>query len=185
MTQGDGVPRTLVGGVGYHDLRDFSVGPHLSRTLSGQEWPDPVVVEDLSYNPVKVVHRLQGEDPPFQRWVVAGSARRGRTPGSVSAYRWDGGLPDDEEVQARVAEAVTGVVGLDNLLIVVAALEAAPPEVYVVEVEPDVEEMGNEFTARVEEATERAAELVRELALRGERQGPLPEASLGGFRTVN
>lgn len=175
--------RTLIAGVGYHDLRDFSVGPVLAERFREESWPEGVVVEDLSYNPVAVVHRFQEAEPPFTRWIVVGAVRRGRRPGTVSAYRWDAALPSEDEVQARVAEAVTGVVGLDNLLVVTAALEAAPTETLVVEVEPEVEEVGHRFTPAVEDGAERAARTVRELVRDGGGGAHLPEAPLGGFES--
>lgn len=186
MTPPTGVrPPTLVSGVGYHDLRDFSVGPWLARTLREEAWPEGVSVENLSYNPVAVVHRLQEEEPPFRCWIVGGAARRGRRPGEVTAYRWDHGLPDDEEVQARVAEAVTGVVGLDNLLVVTEALEAAPERVVVVEVEPGVEELGRSFTPAVREGAEEALDRIRGM-VRGEVEpATLPRAPLGGDGSGN
>lgn len=175
----------LISGVGYHDLRDFSVGPWLARTLQEESWPEGVVVENHSYNPVAVVHRLQEEDPPFRLWVVAGSVQRGRPAGTVVAYRWDRRLPDEDEIQARVAEAVTGVVGLDNLLVVTAAFEAAPEDVVVVEVEPAVEELGREFTAEVRAGAEEARRRIRDVARGRVRPDSLPEAPLGGFASGN
>lgn len=180
-----GLPRTLVGGVGYRDLRDFSVGPLLTCSLAEEPWPEVVRVEDLSYSPVKVVHRLQEETPPFGRLVAVGAVRRGRGPGTVTAYRWDRSLPAPSEVQARVAEAVTGVVSLDNLLVVTAALGAAPPEVFVVEIEPEVEAMGETLSPAVAAAAGGAAALVRRIALHEGGASPAPEGPLGGSRTTN
>lgn len=173
--------RTLVGGVGYFHLSDFSLGPDLSRRLEAQAWPADIVVEDLSYGPVIVCHRLGDEAPPFARWIVAGAARRGREPGAVTAYRWDGVLPDTDAIQARVAEAVGGVIALDNLIIVTAALGAAPRETWIVEVEPLIEAFGEAFSAPVARAVEPAAALVRDIAL-GKPQviGTLAECPLGG-----
>lgn len=173
-------PRTLVGGVGYHDLSDFSVGPLLSERLAAEPWPDAVTVEDLSYGPVAVLHRLGDEDPPFERLVVLGAVRRGREPGAIAAYRWDGELPDVEAIQERVAEAVTAVVGLENLVIVVAGLGGAPDEVYVVEIEPWVEAMGDDLSPPVERAAADAARIAREIALAPGGTSPVPTAPLGG-----
>lgn len=175
--------RTLVGGVGYANLRDFSVGPLLAERLRAEVWPSDVLVEDLSYNPVAVLQRLETAHPPFARLVTVAAVRRGRPSGSVTAYRWDGALPDADEVQARVAEAVTGVISLDNLLIVTAALGDLPPEVFVVEVEPEVEAMGEELTPAVQRAATHAAELIRSLA--GSRAPQPPTAGLGGFGSGN
>lgn len=169
--------RTLVGGVGYFNLCDFSVGPALSLRLEAQPWPADIVVEDMSYGPVIVSHRLGDEQPPFARWIVAGAVQRGRAPGTVTAYRWDGTLPDPEGIQSRVAEAVAGVIALDNLVIVVAGLGAAPPETVVVEIEPLVEAFGDDFSEPVARALDEAAALVRHLALWG--ADALPQAPLG------
>lgn len=172
-------PRTLVGGVGYRFLRDFSVGPVLADRLAGEVWPEGVTVEDLGYGPVAVLQRLQGEKPPFDRLVLVGAARRGRPAGTVTAYRWDGSLPDAEEIQARVSEAVTGVVDLDNLVVVLGALGGAPPDMVLVEVEPDVEAHGETFTSAVERGTRIAAARVRGLAA-ADDLGDLPAAPPGG-----
>lgn len=171
-------PSTLVGGVGYHDLCDFSAGARLVEALATETWPAGVVIEDLGYGPVKVVHRLQDEARPFRRLVVAGAVRRGRAAGHVEAYRWDGALPPVEEIQDRVAEAVTGVVGLDNLLIVVGALGPLPDDVAVIEIEPLREEVGSTLTAPVEAAVNAAARIARALALAP--RWDLPVAALGG-----
>lgn len=179
------LPRTLIGGVGYHDLRDYSVGPAVARSLEDRSWPDAVEVRNLSYGPVDVVHRLEWAEPPVERWILVGSVRRGRPPGAVTAYRWDGVLPDDEEVQARVAEAVTGVVGLENLLVVTAALETIPPVSDVIEVEPEVEELGHTFSPAVERAAAQATDRARELGLAPPEEAGLPTAPLGGFTGGN
>lgn len=173
------IPPTLLGGVGYAFLRDFSVGPLVVRELSGERWPAPVTVEDLSYGPVAVVHRLREADPPFRRLIVVGAVARGAEAGTVRAHRWDGSLPGTDELQARVAEAVTGVIGLENLVLVPAALGAAPGEVLVVEVEPGVEAMGEKLSPRVRAGAERAKALLRRLARTPEGEVRLPEAPLG------
>lgn len=182
---GGGTPRTLIGGVGYHHLRDFSLGPLVVERLRRQAWPATVELEDLSYDPVRVVHRLAGEEPPFARLVVLGSARRGRRSGAVTAYRWDRSLPGPDEVQERVSEAVTGVISLDNLLVVVEAFGGAPEEIYAVEVEPEIEAMGEELSPSVAAAAERAAEIARQIALHPARRPAAPTAPLGGGARAN
>jgi hydrogenase maturation protease len=163
--------RTLVGGVGYAYLRDGSLGPLVVADLAREAWPAGVVVEDLSYGPIAVMQRLQDASPPFARLVLVAAVRRGRPPGSVTAYRWDGRLPPADEIQARVAEAVTGVIALDNLLAVVGFFDALPGEVHVVEVEPADEGWGEGLSAVVEAARDRVEEAVRALALDGAPAG--------------
>jgi hydrogenase maturation protease len=150
--------RVLVGGVGYRFLRDASIGPWVTERLAPRASGD-VEVEDLSYHPIGFIHNLQ-ERPAYDRLVLIGAMQRGRPPGTVESYRWDGALPSDDEIQARVSEAVTGVISLDNLLIVSAALGELPDDVRVIEVEPADDGWGEGFSeviaAKLDEVVETA-----------------------------
>ena len=139
--------RVLVGGVGYRNLRDYSVGPHVADLLAGRA-RDGFEVEDLSYGPVQISHNLQ-DRAPYDRLVLVGAVRRGRHPGTVARFCWDGSLPAADEVQSRVAEAVTGVISLENVLVVCGALGGLPKDVRVVEVEPADEGWGEGFSGEV------------------------------------
>lgn len=144
--------RVFIGGVGYTNLRDLSVGSALVPELKQLHWPAGVEIDDLSLGgPIAAVHRFR-EAPPYDRVVLVGAVGRGRQPGRVYCYRWDGGLPNHDEIQARVAEAVTGVISLDNLLIVGGFFGIWPAEVVAVEVEPRDEEWGLEFSEPVRAA---------------------------------
>jgi hydrogenase maturation protease len=148
----------LVGGIGYRNLRDGSVGIHVIERLAGRV-ADGVEVEDVSYHPVGLSQNLQ-DRPPYDRVVLVAAVARGRAPGTVTDYRWDGQLPDDEQIQARVSEAVTGVISLDNTLVVCGALGGFPEDVRVVEVEPASEEWGEELSPEIEERLPEIAEAV-------------------------
>jgi hydrogenase maturation protease len=144
--------RIFVGGVGYTNLRDLSVGPVVVPQLRRLDWPAGVEIDDLSPGgPIAAVHRFR-EAPPFDRVVLFGAVGRGRKPGRIYRYRWDGRLPDREEIQMRVTEAVTGVISLDNLLIVGGYFGIWPPDIVVVEVEPCDEDWGPAFSAPVQAA---------------------------------
>lgn len=143
---------TLVAGVGYSYLRDGSVGPRLIAELVREPWPSHVTVEDLSYGPIAVMQRLQDASPPFERLVLVSAVRRGRPAGTVAVSHWSRRLPDAAEVQARVAEAVTGVISLDNLLIVAGFFDALPADVVVIEVEPEDEGWGEGFSPAIQAA---------------------------------
>ena len=140
--------RVLVGGVGYRFLRDGSIGPWLSDRLA-ERAGGGIEVEDLSYHPVGLTQNLQ-ERPPYDRLVLIAAVNRGRPPGTVETYRWDGELPERDAIQERVSEAVTGVISLDNLLIVCGALGGLPDDVRVIEVEPADEGWGEGFSPEVE-----------------------------------
>ena len=175
--------RVIVAGVGYRNLRDHSVGVAVTDRLEREGWPPGVVVEDLSYNPIAVVQRLEDE-PPDQRFeravIVAAAERHGRAPGTVVAYRWDGALPVDEEIHRAVTEAVTGVIALDNTLVVTRHFGALPEDVVVVEIEPVVHEYGDAFSDMVAAEFQTVCSLVRTYAIDVEAVERLPRTPLGG-----
>lgn len=140
----DAEPRVLVGGVGYANLRDLSVGPLLverNATLG-----EAVDVEDLSYGPIDVLFLLQRR-APYAGAVFVSSVARGDAPGTVRTSRWDFPSIPDEDVQGCVAEAVTGVISLDNLLHICGYFKALPADVTVIEVEPEDQGWGEGMTA--------------------------------------
>ena len=140
--------RVLVGGVGYRFLRDGAIGPYMADELAAGA-ANGIEVEDLGYHPIGFTQNLQ-DRPAYDRIVLVGAIARGREPGTVTAYRWDHALPSDKDIQERVSEAVTGVISLDNLLIVTEAFGAFPRDVRVVEVEPADEGWGEGFSPVVE-----------------------------------
>jgi hydrogenase maturation protease len=142
--------RVLVGGVGYRFLRDGSLGPLLIERLEAEGAPaNGIELEDLSYGPVALSHNLR-DRPPYDRLVLIAAVQRGRPVGTVHTYRWDGVLPDAKEIQQRVGEAVTGVISLDNLLIVCTALGGMPDDVRVIEFESVDEDWGEGFSPELE-----------------------------------
>jgi len=176
--------RVLVAGVGYRNLRDHSIGVAVADRLVDHVWPGDVIVEDLSYNPIAVVQRLEDEPPErrFTRAVVVGAVERSRPAGTVTAYRWDGVLPPDDEIHRAVTEAVTGVIALDNTLVVTRHFGGLPEEVVVVEVEPGIQEFGEELSESVAAVMDPLCDLVITIANDAEAAGRLPRAGLGGVR---
>lgn len=175
--------RVLVGGIGYRNLRDHSFGVLVVETLAGRVWPDGVAVEDVSYNPIAVVQRLE-DDPPerrFERAVLVSAVQRpGRAPGGLTIYRWNGSLPGASAIQAAVAEAVTGVIALDNTLIIARHFGVLPPQVLVIEFEPVVHEFGDALSPEGAAAFERACAIVASAAGDEPSAWRLPETPLGG-----
>ena len=171
--------RTLIAGVGFTNLRDMSVGPLLAEQLAAEAWPPGVDVRDFGYGAVHATHDLQdlqaGER--LARLVVFGAAPRGRAPGTVTCYRWDGALPDAEAVQAQVAEAVTGTISIDGLLVVGQQFGALPDEVIVVEIEPADESWGPGCSPAVEASLGLASATIRVAAL--SPAAPTPPLPLG------
>lgn len=109
---------TLVGIVGFSTLpRSFPLGPGLMAGLRARR-PD-VQVENMTWGPMHVVQRFQQPDVPKpDRVVLIGAASVCHRPGAVAAYRWCGGTLPAIEMQERIYEAVTGVVDLENTLMI-------------------------------------------------------------------
>lgn len=158
--------RTLVGAVGYRNLRDFSAAFAVLEGLSPQDLGDDVVLEDTSYNPIAVVQWLQGlsADERFDRAIFVSSLERGRAPGTVTAYRWDGDMPPDDQVQQSVTEAVTGIIALENTVVIGRYFNVLPSEIVLIEIEPRDHEFGPELSAPVRPAIGAVCALVRTLA---------------------
>lgn len=155
----------------------------MADQLASRRWPSHIVVEDISYNPIAVIQRLQDEPEMnrFDRVIVVGATPRDlRVPGTVTAYRWDGALPSEDVVQAAVAEAVTGVIALDNTLIIGRYFGGLPDDTVVIDVEPDVHEFGETLSPRLGERFVSLCELVARLALDETAAESLAVAPLGG-----
>jgi len=177
--------RVLIGGVGYRNLRDHSFGVVLVDSLAAQTWPPGVSVEDVSYNPIAVVQRLEDDpaDARFDLAIIIGALQRpGRIPGTLAVYRWDNVLPSDDGVHEAITEAVTGIISLDNTLVVARYFKALPATVVVVEIEPDAHESGDTLTPVVAEALESAREVVTLLARQPATAERIPKGALAAER---
>jgi hypothetical protein len=107
---------------------------------------------------------------------------RGREPGTVTAYVWNRELPDAARIQRAVEDAVTGVIYLDNTLIVLGWSGHVPADcdVVVVEVEPQEEAFGEELSPVLALRYERIVERVVALASDASAVAELACEPLGG-----
>ena len=152
----------LIAGVGYQYLSDLSFGPKLLERLQAMDWPDEVRIEDFGYGPIAILDWFE-ESPgkKFERAILAGAVERGREPGTLVTYSWLPVTPGPELVQERISEALTGVISLENLLIVAHHFKVLPSDTSVVELEPVEKEWGAELSALGEERLEQAVEWIR------------------------
>lgn len=158
--------QVLVGTVGYHNLRDFSLGPKLLPQLRAVDWPPGIEIDELNWGPIAIVQHFQSLPQPYDRIVFLAARQSGYRPvGTITLRRWRGGLPPAAEIQERVSEAVTGVISLDNLLIIGEYFSIWPEEVIIVDVEPGPEEAGDTLTPPVEAAVPIILDLVRQVAI--------------------
>jgi hydrogenase maturation protease len=152
---------TLVGGIGLPWLRDLDFGTQFVRRVEHLDWPEGVLVEDLSYAAHRVLHRLQ-ELQPKKVVLVGAMPRETDPPGTVRRYALDLTPPDGEEVAERLGEAVGGIIDLDHTLAVVRYWRGFPADTVVIEVEPGDRSFGLGFSEAVESSVDQVMAMVRE-----------------------
>ncbi len=145
--------KTFIGTVGYHNLRNHSIGPALLPQLQKMKWPSNVEVDELNWGPIAIVQKFQSLATPYDRVIlIAAIERHGRNIGDITIYRWMGRLPDEEMIQRCVGDAVTGVISVENLLIIGEYFKIWPGEIFVVDIEPGPEQAGEGFTEDMQQA---------------------------------
>lgn len=128
--------RTVVGIVGYYQfLRGYPLGPELMASLRGQPWAQALDIREMNWGPIAIVQDFQSQPDKPDRVVLVGAVDRGLPPGSVSCRRWAGGTLDPMAVQRRVFEGVTGVISLDNLVVIGAHFGVWPQALLTVELQ--------------------------------------------------
>ncbi len=140
------VSKILVAGVGYQHLSDLSFGSVIVERMQEMEWPEDVQIEDFGWGPISILHWFE-ESPgrKFERAIFVGAIERGREPGELYIYPWLAEKPDPEVVQERISEALTGVISLENLLIIAQHFDALPSDTTVIELEPVEQEWGSDM----------------------------------------
>ncbi len=152
--------RILVGGLGLPWLRDLDFGTQFIRRIEGEEWPEGVTVEDISYSAHRVLHRLQ-ELKPHKVILVGSMPRDVDPPGTIRRYILDLTPPSDEDVKEALAEAIGGVIDLDHTLAVVRYWKGFPADTVVIEVEPGDRGFGLGFSDEVEASVDEVLALIR------------------------
>lgn len=131
-----GAPTVMVGIVGYSAVvESYPLGPKLLEELQDIFGDDPnVLLENFTWSPVHIVQRLQGgEMTRPDRIVLVGLAAGSSKPGTVAVHRWIGGTQPEVKVQERIYEAVTGIVDLENTLMIGSYFKVWPEECLTVE----------------------------------------------------
>jgi len=156
----------LVSGIGYSNMSDLSFGRVLLGELEKMNWSENVHVEDLNFGPIMIYQWLEESPVKFDKAILVSAAKRGREPGTLEVYPWIDPQPSADEIQASIGEAVTGVISLENLLIVCQHFGVFPEDVTIVEIEPLKEDWGLEFSPVVAAKVGEAIELVKREAAR-------------------
>lgn len=136
----------LIGIVGYSPVVEtYPLGPRLMAALEARfAGRDDVAVENMTWGPIHVVQRFQDEGAVRPRRVVlVGAAAVSVSPGRVRGFRWTGGHLPALVMQERVYEAVTGVVDIENTLVIGTHFGIWPDDTYSVEVDLPADTFGN------------------------------------------
>lgn len=151
----------LVGGVGLPWLRDLDYGTQWVNRVAHHDWPDHVVIEDMSYAAHRVLDRLQ-EVRPRKVVLVGCMPRHEDPPGTIRRYDLDLTPPSGEEAHERISEAAQGIIDLDHTLAVARYYGAFPNDTVVIEVEPEDDTFGLGFSDVVEATVDTVLDLVRQ-----------------------
>jgi len=150
----------VVGIVGYFQfLRGYPLGPELMDRLRAAPWAERVEIREMNWGPIAIVQDFQAQPVKPRRVVLIGAVDRGLPAGTVTCHRWVGGTLDPLAVQRRVFEGVTGVISLDNLIVIGAHFGVWPDDLLTVEMqarESDVSELvlGEIETSRMQGSAE-------------------------------
>ena len=158
--------KILIAGVGHPNLKDLSFGQVLLPHLKQQKWAEDYDLENLSFGAIAVLQWFQDFPNKYDRVVfVSAAEREGRAPGTLDVSDWKFAPLDEEVVQECVAESVTGIISLDNLMQILQYFKALPPEVVVLDLEPIDSAIGFECSPEITGRFDEFSEIVRAKAM--------------------
>ena len=145
--------KVFIGTVGYHNLCNHSIGSAMLPQLQKMNWAAGVDVDELNWGPIAIIQKFQAIPFRYDCIILLSAIERSdRKIGDITVYKWMGKLPDDEMIQRCVGDAVTGVISVENLLIIGEHFKIWPTDTFFVDVEPGPEQAGEEFTEEVQQA---------------------------------
>ena len=139
------INKILIGIVGYSPVLDsYPLGPNLMNNLKERDCANMNVdVQNMTWSPIHITQRLQENKLEFDRVVLVGSKTISTNPGRVESYKWKSKKVDEIKIQERIFEGVTGVVSLENTLVIGDYFKIWPKEVFTVEVDLPGEVFGD------------------------------------------
>ena len=140
-----------IGLVGYYQfVRGYPIGPTLKEYIDAADWADDVEIKEMNWGPIAIVQEFQAEKINYDRFLLITAVDRGLPAGTVTCRRWVGGEIDIMDTQDRVFEAVTGIISMDNLLVIGEHFEIWPKEVITIEAQVVETAMGDLVMAEME-----------------------------------
>lgn len=149
--------KVLIAGIGHFTLTDLGFGPQIIKRLQTLDLPENVELEDLSTSAVAALHKLT--EKRYDKLILLSALRRGATPGTIYKEEPEIELPDESEIQERMAESVSGAISLDDTLIICKYYQSLPKHVIVIGVEPESTSPGLSLTGTVQEVADKVIAL--------------------------
>jgi len=140
-----------IGLVGYYQfVRGYPIGPTLKEHIDVADWADDVEIKEMNWGPIAIVQEFQAEKINYDRFLLITAVDRGLPAGTVTCRRWVGGEIDIMDIQDRVFEAVTGIISMDNLLVIGEHFKIWPKEVITIEAQVVDTAMGDLVMSEME-----------------------------------
>lgn len=112
------------------------MGPELVERLEKICWHElDVTIKEMNWGPIAIVQDLQASSIHYDRIILISAIDRKMQPGTVTCRHWLGGKLDNLAIQDRIFEAVTGVISLDNLLVIGEHFKVWPEELITIEIQ--------------------------------------------------
>lgn len=157
--RGESAGNVLVAAVCQPWRQDLEFGLWILDRLREEGMHGAARLEDWSFGTIPAFQKLR--TGRFGRVVFLSAARRGRPPGTIHRFRPPDALPDPGEIQARIVDGATGLVSVDNLLVMGRFYGALPSDVVLVEAEPVDDGWGRGLSPQLAARLEDAVALVR------------------------
>jgi hypothetical protein len=104
----------------------------------------------MNWGPIAIVQEFQAEKINYDRFLLITAVDRGLPAGTVTCRRWVGGEINILDTQDRIFEAVTGIISMDNLLVIGEHFKIWPKEVITIEAQVVDTAMGDLVMSEME-----------------------------------
>lgn len=132
-------------------MKNHSIGSALLPKLLKMKWAPGVDLDELNWGPIAIVQKFQSLPTTYDRIILLSALERpGREIGDITVFEWKGKLPGEELIQRCIGDAVSGIISVENLLIIGEYFKIWKGETFIVDVEPGPEHAGEDFTEEMQ-----------------------------------
>ncbi len=156
------MPKIIIGLIGYYQfIQGYPLGPELKARLANVDWNNiEIQIKEMNWGPIAIVQDFQSDAINYDRIVLVAAVDRKITLHSVTCRQWLGTRLDTRLIQDRIFEAVTGVISLDNLLVIGEHFKIWPKELITVEVQLSDTSFGDFVLSELEMSRHNKANII-------------------------